>query len=342
MSSIYFAFIKEVNTGEQQLFCFTEEEKNQIVNEDKIDESNFHKATTFEEINSCIQMKQQVMRQRTRQNSYSHPTCSMSRVNILNKLVEYTQGHNIFLTPLATDIKFGTIFDTKKYGEIYTTYIPNEFLKVWEELDKQTNFTVILKASDNFGGIGHTFTIFIDIVTNGDNEPYIEEICVVDTAQTPVVPEIFAKTISLRLGIPLEGEIQFMFEESEFVHYGMGLQDEEKKMDIRGYCGAWSLYFIYNFIRFQKLDRGVTSQTILEKLYKYLGMRKNELTALIIHWWDTIISRPESDIEDWQTIPELKQVLPSDDIIPDIEDVSNIEDDEGDELSDIDEKMSEF
>lgn len=324
MNAIY--FIRDIYNGETRLFCFNEEEKNQIISQGKKSETDFHKATTFEEINDCIQMKQKVMGERTRQKSYSHPTCSITRKNILEKLVKYTKG-NIILTPMDIDIYFGRSLKTKMHGEIYTTRTDENFKNFWKNLQIKRDFTLILKASDNFGGIEHTFTIFIDINIDNYNKPYIDEICVVDTAQTPVLPELFAKTIAIRLDLPYDGEIHFMFEKSNFVKYGMSLQQEEKNMNMRGYCGAWSLYFIYNFIRFEKLDRGVENKTILKKLYEYLVDKRNVLTALIIHWWDTIVYKPEINIEEWQEITELQQVLPSNDIIPDI-DYDEMSDDE--------------
>lgn len=320
MNSIY--FLRDTNSAEQRLFCFTEEQKNNIVREGKVSEKDFHKATTFEEINDCIKMKQKVMSERTRQKSYFHPTCSITRKNILKKLVEYT-NNNVLLTSVDIDIQFGGILNTKKYGEIYTTHINKEFQTIWgnfwteDWMKNKRDFTLILKASDNFEGIIHTFTIFIDIYIDDNDKPYIDEICIVDTAQTPIVPKLFAKTIAIKLGIPFDGEINFMFEKSEFIKYRMGLQEEEKKMDMRGYCGAWSLYFIYNFIRFENSNRD--TKKILKEIYKYLVTRKNVLTSLIIYWWDTIVSQHEIKAKDWQKIPELKNVLPSDDIIPDID-----------------------
>lgn len=305
MNDLYLVFDSDDQT---KISCYTEKEKVDMIDKGIIDEDRFKKVKTVEDLNNCMKSNIDIVRNRIRQPSYVHPRCDVSRIPIITNLVKYCNGTNIIMSPAASDMYISNkIFKFEKFGDLYPSRIDQKLKNnIKHKLKNDSEFTIIIKVVDKVDEISHTFTIFIDIQYS-----LIEGIFIVDTAQSPYNNSVLANTISIRLDIKLSDEfiISSIFENSDFIKHRMGLQDEEKRLNAGGYCGAWSLYFIYNFIRLHKYDNTSDTDQILEYIYKYLEQNRYRITPIIIFWWDTIKNIDKPSI--WENINYMNTVIPS-------------------------------
>jgi len=302
MSDLYIVF------DQTKISCYTEEEKIDMIERGIIDEDRFKKVKTVKDLDDCMKSNIGIVGNRIRQPSYVHPRCDVNRIPIIKNLVKYCNGTNIIMSPFASDMYISNkIFKSEKFDDVYPGKIEQQLKEtIKNKLNNDSEFIIIIKVTDRVDEISHTFTIFIDVQYN-----LIEGIFIVDTAQSPYNNHILAKTISLRLDIMLSDEfnIYSIFEESDFIKHRMGLQDEEKRLNAGGYCGAWSLYFIYNFIRLHKYDNMSDTDVILKYIYNYLEQNRYLITPMIIFWWDTIKNIDKPFI--WEDINYMNTVIPS-------------------------------
>ena len=310
MSKLYLINIKDPITEEISLRCYTESEKQKLVN-NGVSFRDFREVNTIQEINACIKLNQKAISERIlKENDYKHPTCMISSQKIANYIYEYSKTvPNIFLSSFNVDIELGPVIETRLLGKIYRhnyTRFKDE-LKEFLEENQNFNGTIILKITDKFSERKHIYSLFLEIM---DNE--ITEFNIVDTGITPIDTSIYIKTISKILGMSYDksSSINFLFNKSNFFDHGIGLQKSEDEMNIRGYCYAWMFYFVYNFIRIEKKPNiFLDSEENLEYIYKYLFFKKDILTALIIHWWDNIIIK-DTNAENWEQIQTLNVAIP--------------------------------
>lgn len=312
----------------KKVTCYTEEEKNIMINYGIIEKSRFSKVRTVDDLNKCMKNSIEPVRARIKHSSYLHPRCNKNRIPIIKKLESYSSDRNdIFMSSYESDMSISNnTIETKRYGYIYPSSIKKGFTdSVQEKANNVDKFTMIIKVANKPGELYHTFTVFVNIESNN-----IKRIFIVDTANYNGDYLAFARTIAARSGIKLasdfsEFHIDSMFNDSGFNmdDHPMGLQDGEKQLNAGGYCGAWSLYFIYNFIRLSK-DSVYYTYSILTHIYEYLAQNRDIITPMIISWWDNIsrISEPS----EWENIDIMDTLIPP--IVIDDEGDSDMSDDD--------------
>lgn len=320
-SPVYYTFFKNSNE-EPILYCFLEEEEKirlQSLN------YQFYSVTTPQEYNACLQMNRDSLVERSRSEQYIHPSCDNNLSTILNDIVIFNNRMNerleegdrkVILNGFVDDIYIyeDRVINTQLYGPIYGKRISDNFKEKLQQMNTDEDIMLIIKIITVNNDSSHIQTAFVNIF---DNE--IQDIRVLDTAPNPN-QNLFISTLVAAFKIAVSENFQSYFYFERNISTIESLQKDERitvsdnELNLKGYCGAWTLFFIYNFIRFNVIDGDYLDENIFDGIYRFLNNKSNMLTAMIIHWWDNVVKI--RDAENWDKIPNISYVLPQQSDIP--------------------------
>lgn len=319
---VYYTFVKNSNE-ETILYCFLEEEEKR-----RLQSLNYqvYTVTTPQEYNSCLQLNRDSLVERSRSEQYIHPSCDNNLSTILNDIVIFNNRINerleeegdrkVILNGFVDDIYIyeDRVINTRLYGSIYTKRISENFKEKLQQMNTDEDIMLIIKIITVNNDSSHIQTAFVNIF---DNE--IQDIHVLDTAPNPN-RNLFITTLLATLNFTVSGNFQSYFYFERNISTIESLQKDERitvsdnELNLKGYCGAWTLFFIYNFIRFNAIDGDYLDENIFDGIYRFLNNKSNMLTAMIIHWWDNVVKI--GDAENWDIIPNISYVLPQQSDIP--------------------------
>ena len=322
---VYYTFVKNLN-GEMILYCFLEEEEKK-----RLESLNYqvYRVTTPQEYNACLQLNRDSLVERSRSEKYIHPSCDNNLSTILNDIVIFNnkmnetleQDRKVILNNFVDDIYIyeDNIINIQDYGNIYTKRISKKFKQKLKELNTDENIMLIIKIITINNESSHIQTAFVNIF-NGQ----IQDIHVLDTAPNPN-QKLFIATLlatllaTLKFAVSEDLEYYFYFERNNFIkslQKDERITDSDTELNLKGYCGAWTLFFIYNFIRFNAItiNDDYLDENIFDGIYIYLNTKSNMLTAMIIYWWDNVVKIRNA--EEWDKRPIISTVLPQQSDIP--------------------------
>ena len=310
---IYFTFVE--NYGEKILYCFLDEEEKK-----RLESLNYqiYYVTTPQEYNACLQSNREFLARRSRSEQYNHPSCDNNLSTILNNIVIFNNKANqrldrkVILNGFVDDIYIyeDRIMDTQYYGKMYGKRISPSFEEKLKQLSDVEEIMLIAKVITVNNQSSHIQPVFINIFNKE-----IQDIHVVDTSSNHE-QELFIKTLLVSLNKYFKVDMtqldySFYFERNNFTG---SLQKDERmtnsdnELNLKGYCGAWTLFFIYNFIRFNAIDGEYGDEDIFDGVYRFLNKKSDMLTAMIMHWWDNVVRF--ENVEIWDKIPNISYVLP--------------------------------
>jgi len=276
--------------NDDKYYCFTKKEVDKLKQDLKFEDQDFSLIESKSDLQKCLKSEMNLLNSedeiflqsaaglRSMDNEYKHPSCR-DNFNIVSK----------FITDKITNTDVVFLPEGHNFTETVDNGILNKICQLPENLNAFKNKVyqcmsnnnnscyVVLKVGQLYtGGDSHYYSMYVTI-----ENAKITNIDIVDTGPPRIINTsyIFSVLSDIILGLPIRANTRanYLFSEEGL---STSLQKCEAELNILGYCGAWSLYFLQQHILENK-----SFSTIYQEL-KSLDVE--ELTSLIIHWWDEI------------------------------------------------------